>query len=1686
MGKNKDKRHGDSLSSRIKDIFIELHGYSFFHGPSEIRKVDQRFIGRTENINKLKTILTDSETRTGAYLVTGYRGMGKSSFVSKVIDEVDPSRPKPILKSIYRRIIAILVSLLFLDQAIYSNPEFSRIFFLNPIFIYLMAAVLLFSSVILVITDNLVDERKKWRCWWLWARMKTLAKNFFLIPNKMNSGSFFHRWVQIIFISFFIYACFFCIKFWLFPTENMLLQIIILFGIYIVIYLANYFVHESQNINFLKVLFKDIPHKIADYINYSKRLYIKFNLGYDDLKEIDILRLLARSVQREYEALKRKKFKFPNICLNLIKAWLILILAVLIYQSGPISKLNRDMKETIGLAKYFPSQENFKFYDQLENYRNCLGDKIKTDSLSLQYFTEYADSLIHIAFFWVKKNILGIPNGEPIVNCERYISIWDRVDYFFWLLFIVFYWLANFMISRFLKLPSRRKILLDLKHLNDMIDSQVTDEVESQAGVKTETAFAFSMLRKRRKAYPRADIREIEKRLVVILDEIAQDGPFSSRTELIFIFDELDKIEPNLNITVRQREEKTTKPDYQVENTFFATEGVRRRQQTIFKILSNLKYFLNTAKSKFIFIAGREMYDAALADVSDRNFFIGSIFHKVIYIPSFLTDTSGKGTSDVLSMTEQYVCQFLFPPFSKPKEYNLIEYTKYLKKFIFRDVKGVEPWINDARIKKTIFALRQFIVYLAYRSNGAPKKMTSFFESFIYKPEPGKYFRDSGLDDIDSLRVGLNSRNLYLKFDYHQQYAFEMITYLITPVLMTLKDAIKSYGDKLMVSTTFLIDHLYKFHKNAFSWRSIELAPEIIDINKAPQLRDLISRIIHNLTNSHLTDIVSGLYDMKFYKKISEEISFLSKVDEQEAAAFNFSLDESITLKRHYKNRLEDVKLHLKDREFQNKPDYINSISFLHMVIGDFHFYDEEYNDAILEYMEAVRGMRQLNLGHPDPSLIIIFIRNMLKLALTLEKRKSHYSASMIYGDLAARIVRFADIKPKIKELKPGHTNRKLMQKIFEKWNCGNSKNDPENQVERFLNELPELPFSPSKKELFYSISTFEGIRLMYQPMLARLYVMEKSYMGGIGREDLERLEDEFRFITRPINIKDKFLVEVEFWSKVGDLLYFKNSQSNCVSKVGTHNCSPGALCCGDKIKKKIEVPAGACSYYMRSLLILCREFLKIEEDITEKTFLPLIAYKLLKNKSPRKSMSHRVMARVLSAVGDSIYSSTSQPGPGDQEFFKRYFRFISNPEENFKEFFTHTMDERPMEQKLKDWESLDLNKFQKSMRSKKISEFNEIEEIFIYYHLSYRFYDRAGNKKLASVQFLKILYLIRNLVFLYKNESIPWIPDKGDFKEKIKDVLLKRGLRLLYRANGSVHRLEIEDLKNTFDKEIELGRLSLSTDLREYILVVEEILMACGEYPLNEKIGDFIHRHSITPYSPVNRMYNRIIELRFKAKIMYKAFERLCFKKLFALYAKRNDLSEVQKKTLGKRLVNIFEKPLRKGIIDDQIIKTNKSAFKFLLRDSIYCLHEIIKLASIYGASYMVNYSILADAHKKLGYWCKIFNLSRDEVPEIRKELENLLDSNDLEFLTPLFHYEKAMEAYNAIEELHKGGKTYRDFSDSMYYLNDDFNDTTYHFNAAGERYRINTKRIRDFRNDLIRKLKKSSIYEYDRYSGR
>ena len=102
------KDYISKYGSRIKDIEIELHDYKFYHRPNDPSNPDQRFIGRQKEVDKLKTILTNSEVKSGTYLLTGFRGMGKTSIVNKILQELESEKnTHPITFRYLRILIAV-------------------------------------------------------------------------------------------------------------------------------------------------------------------------------------------------------------------------------------------------------------------------------------------------------------------------------------------------------------------------------------------------------------------------------------------------------------------------------------------------------------------------------------------------------------------------------------------------------------------------------------------------------------------------------------------------------------------------------------------------------------------------------------------------------------------------------------------------------------------------------------------------------------------------------------------------------------------------------------------------------------------------------------------------------------------------------------------------------------------------------------------------------------------------------------------------------------------------------------------------------------------------------------------------------------------------------------------------------------------------------------------------------------------------------------------------------------------------------------------------------------------------------------------------------------------------------------------------------------------------------------------
>ena len=183
----------------------------------------------------------------------------------------------------------------------------------------------------------------------------------------------------------------------------------------------------------------------------------------------------------------------------------------------------------------------------------------------------------------------------------------------------------------------------------------------------------------------------------------------------------------------------------------------------------------------------------------------------------------------------------------------------------------IDREINGMKREKIISSMHNLISYINYRSNGTPKKITTILENFITKSPKKRGRRER------YFIAGRSANNLYLHLNFTSQYKISLMNYINMPISLTIQHKYKNFEDKLLVSSSFILDHLLKFHKSGFSWRDMELIPEILDINKAPELRGLVDSIIDSLLTKHLRSIISGFFDFRFAKKISSEISFLSK-----------------------------------------------------------------------------------------------------------------------------------------------------------------------------------------------------------------------------------------------------------------------------------------------------------------------------------------------------------------------------------------------------------------------------------------------------------------------------------------------------------------------------------------------------------------------------------------------------------------------------------------------------------------------------------------------------------------------------------------------------------------------------------------------------------------------------------------
>ncbi|WP_299229200.1 ATP-binding protein [uncultured Psychroserpens sp.] len=1212
-----------------------------------------------------------------------------------------------------------------------------------------------------------------------------------------------------------------------------------------------------------------------------------------------------------------------------------------------------------------------------------------------------------------------------------------------------------------------------------------------------------------KQTFEKLTAKELEFEILKIL-KLYKEYNGSQNRHLLFVIDELDKLEPEFN----------------EESIGFFELGkskIQSRRETISKLLANLKSFIHASEAKFIFIGGAEMYDASLADIADRESFYGSIFHEVIYLNSFFRDFV-KEKRGLSQMTENYLIRLLLP-----KHFNEKPETCTLKNYY--------QFLSNSNIENRdiiIYHLHRFIIYLTYRSNGSPKKLKEFIEYYLVKEgDTSSNSKPKIILGIDSKKkdknIFLNAKQLlkeevFLRLEYRQQHKIGLLASIVLPYLINNETHLKIFNDKNLYLSAFLIDHILKFHKSAFSWRELELLPDIIMGSKGPNLRNTLSDLTTYLSSKHIRETTNAMFEYKFRSRSSMELKYISKVSDESAAAFNFTFDESYHLKSFFKRKLrQKIEAYSKDKSFSND-SFIHTISNLNATIADIHFYDEEYDSAIRYYADSIQPIRTLKQQNAilNAHQKILYIRNRLLLSLCLEKMNNYNSAYSIIRSVM---------------LDSNH------------WVFGfDNKENNENK---------------NPKEKTWE-QPYKRMQLFLRPHLSLLLIIEKKRSDGITISNLRKNIDEYSsfmglvnlFPFKPFNNDleyrgafpdhidgDHKRIETllaDYYQNIGSLLFFKNRNYKSLHELGAFGVwnqflkigplkFPNLMqtsidnwmkernfTIGDKDldddkkinylclsnirkmmeeanngkKKRFYFPSFSASfYYITSLNHIVNPYIENVASIFIKRYknyhdTPFVIESLLFKDETRHVLNgkqKKLLGLITSKLADTILSCIGKVKIDQKQADKiKNIDVIEKLDRIFWGFVY--LKEVKVETK-------NGTKTKEEIYKIPFNTFFSIQSVFYLCLLSSRAYLLAGLYYDALFSLKKCLYIIKTH-FKELGEDGTTTSNKYIFVEKFASLIEEKCKKIITKfleESSNEDHYNFDDLTNsTFSIKDDIK----TVDTEEIDFLMKEITFNIKE-ERNETLNIYNQIEILNQESNLlKNIYTRIQKLRYTAFIRHKFIDHvLSFKTISKIeLTKKNLVDKKMSITKLKGDKDIDKVYSIQGV--DQDNKPNEiyvtpSIIKELIRSVCelnLCNKNLINIIKTYGYTYIMSYSYMATLYKNIYDCCDknnslqiALNEASNNSDEENKELcyKNLFpEYKEFWSFKNMESYRiKAIDFFYKSIGLHSEGSEYRAIIKDMYILEDDFNDSLVHFCAALERSVINTgiieKKLQDIESN-------------------
>ncbi|MGB4850424.1 MAG: hypothetical protein WBP41_21030 [Saprospiraceae bacterium] len=1690
--------------AKIKDVYIQLKDYKFLHTAYKIesKELNNRYIARHLVRDRIKTLLLKSSSESGTYLITGFRGMGKTSEIRRAISEinkeVNENKTGKIDLNLFlrplKRFLALTILFTLFQYAYTHIQDYCVTFFnFNP---YILWCYPLFLLSYLILSIGLIDD--------------SLSKNKILPTEDISQTP------RIIL-----------------SLKAKILRGILIFSI-LSMPLINYLFFDINNYNSITSFNTFILLSILNI--FSVILYFIISILF-------IVLLIKSSIKRIKPDLTILQAFWSIIKLITI---IISIVFTLLYLTKLSSIFNNYIRQG-SLLKYiiifivcvivifvllslvlFINDFLFLFHSRIaqSNYIKQRNSNTGNTNNTLYYLLEINLSQDTLT----EKDILKRLTEKILDYWKRHeneisTSQFHRPIYKPWI------FLLNLMSTGKVRNQSQYHEILTLcQTLINRISGSVSisKEINNNPDIAAEFTKHFAKLTMPLSRsintntinYPIATSKEAEDELLKILEQISNYRKNVDIPNFVFIIDEIDKIEPQNNYYIDEKEFSNPAFDNSVNAP--GSRQFRKRQEAVANLLSNLKGFLNSANAKFFFIGGRELFDADLADISDRDSFYSSIFSDVIYIESFykdkLKDAFKEGVTHVIEgFLMNLIVQHSSILYKSDGSKEFVEEghltLKYLFDHLSHDIdlksfrlnkeitenkeskEGIENKGNNEedtiRQKiKLLTLLQNYIIYLSYRSNGSPKKLTNLIENIIVNRTVDENLFENNLVVLDKDCVK-GDNTTFLKFSFNTQYEITVTSSIYLPYLINQNTNLKAYGDKLLFSTPFIFDNIIKFYPFGFSWRNLEHIPEVILVNKEPHLREHIQNILEYLCKSFIKETVSGLYDYKFHSLVKKELSILSKTSELSSAAFNFTLDESLLVKRHYKKKL--IELREKYQNYQpvlNDNQFVHSLYFVQTILGNLYFYDKEYDEAILYFTESIQTLRIPNAIAEQKITrhqFYLWLINKLRIGLTLEKIRAYDSAVSYYRTLIVE------------------SRKHLKQMQF--------------------SELGNVNLSGNESE----ISRTSYYILL--PFVSILAALEKSRVDGIDYFNLIQNMWEFNEVIKraprdvmvdDINIDSyrRGFLWSDYFNNVGSILYYKNCQftrffSNNVWKKHPSDISEHLLIVngGNKVgnSENIYPPENEESfkylyenfdirYYLQALdnTILDSfntQYNKVIMEFSGRKYdyfpsITSIVY-YLEALNCLTSYHEKRILYVFQERGTNIDTKINcihiaafylLPEFVDMINASRFY-YIANVVSKLADALLASLskiDNEDCVEVLKGINELVIllddkhDKYDhKKLIDKIMGNFKLEGSLFTFKNVLYimvlagELYKKSGHSYYYSFTLKKILYTLKEYLSTWCKEN------NKKLSLDIIDLVEMFSIKIIKSSswhNDITNRpqiLKYRDILQLFDLEDYKTNIALyasiinNSDIREAVLITETIKLQTLD------LREFEPKFKLSCFDKVNNKYIRLLELKYNLELVYIEFQK------FVNTGKGNDLFNI-----NYTFLEMEEERISK--LEDFLI------------EAFFSLYEAAIIVQLYDPGFIITYAYLAEIFKRTGDWSivlfnlktKIYSNKEKMIEKLNKRLIDTLGHNNKYYNEPNYHYELAIHNYYKVLQLHTEGKAYKDKVLNIFYLEDDYNDNLSHFNIATERLLVNLGKIRERIDWLNIKTQNSKFYIYKNYA--